>query len=279
MSAGIRAFNRLRRAAGGADSTQNCLVFRWWYFLACTLSNVPEPGAPASQNLMTRPAAMIRRLCLAAFAAAFLALPHAHAGEVLNRAPASPISTNHYLFYLHGAYPERYGSDDKYQYLAILQALADKGFSVIGEVRKPNSIGRFARDLAAQVRHLMDAGVPIWHIAVAGHSRGGFIVLRAAALLGIRDMRFGILAACGLEGTPFRRAYDRFLQRDAASLQGQFMVMWDENDRAAGDCDKAMNMAKAKYQNKVLATGEGHELFYKPGGVWIDPLADFIKRK
>jgi hypothetical protein len=228
---------------------------------------------------MTAPAPWIKTLRSAAFALALCAAMPAQAGEVLKKAPLRPDSTKFYLFYLHGAYVERHGTDDRYQYREILLALAEKGFSVIGEIRSPGGIGRYARELAAQVRHLLDNGVPSWHIGVAGHSRGGFIALVTAARLARRDIRFGILAACGLPGTPFRRAYDRFVDRDAANLQGRFLVMWDQEDRVAADCDKAFAAARPPFENKVLTGGEGHELFYKPDKHWIDPLAAFLRAK
>ena len=43
--------------------------------------------------------------------------------------------------------------------------------------------------------------------------------------------------------------------------------------KKVGKCDLAMDKAGVKYRNLELKTGDGHELFFRPKSVWIDPLA------
>ncbi|MPY69891.1 MAG: hypothetical protein GEU92_07385 [Alphaproteobacteria bacterium] len=224
-------------------------------------------------------AALPRFLRRIAMLVALAAPPAAGAGEIMTQAPPRPESTNHYLFYLHGAYVERRGSDERYRYREILQALADRGFSVIGEIRGPGAVDRYARELAAQVRHLLESGVPSWHISIAGHSRGGFIALVAAAELRMRDLRYGIMAACGREGSLYHRPYLRFVEQKARAIGGRFLVMWDAGDPEAGPCDLALNEARAPYENKTLATGRGEQLFHRPDSAWIDPLVAFLRAR
>ncbi|MBT3660821.1 MAG: hypothetical protein HN540_13795 [Rhodospirillaceae bacterium] len=41
------------------------------------------------------------------------------------------------------------------------------------------------------------------------------------------------------------------------------------------ECDLAMGKAGADYRNLTFTTGKGHNLFYTPEPVWIDPVAKF----
>lgn len=217
------------------------------------------------------------RYAVASFLVSWLVAAGAHAGDVLARAPDNPKLTARYLFYLHGHYVEKNGSDSTYRYREILHALARRGFTVIGEERAPGRIGDYARDLAAQMRHLLDAGVPPSHVGAAGHSRGGMIALAAATRLGRPDVRFAILAGCARPDTRRYGAYTRFIHRRAAALAGRFLVMWDSGDDGFADCDEALKKSGASYTNRMLETGDGHQLFYKPQDVWIDPLVAFFR--
>ncbi len=199
------------------------------------------------------------------------------AGEVLEKPPTTPDPTGRYMFYMHGRYVEERGSDNVYKYDAILRELADKGFTVVGESRGQVEIGDYARLVAGQVTAMITAGVPAGNITVAGHSRGGFIALLAASFIGDPDVRYGILAACGLEGTRFRKAYRRLLKKSAEAIKGKFLVMWEQGDEEAGHCDEVLEKASAPYRNVKLTVGGGHRIFYKAEASWIGPLVAFAK--
>jgi len=182
----------------------------------------------------------------------------------------------HYMFYMHGNYVEKNGPHKKYKYYEILGALESKGFVVIGEARDETGMGQYAKLVVGQVKRLLNAGVPASRITVAGHSRGGFISMQVASMLTEKEIRFGALAACGLKGTTFFKPYKGLLEKRAASMSGDFLVMWEQSDDVAGNCDKAMNKAEGvTYENLELTVGGGHTLFYTPKGSWIDPLAAF----
>lgn len=53
--------------------------------------------------------------------------------------------------------------------------------------------------------------------------------------------------------------------------------MWDRDDTDAGSCDEAMKGRGVTYENKILTTGNGHNLFYKPADAWVSPLVAFAK--
>jgi hypothetical protein len=199
------------------------------------------------------------------------------AGEVLEKPPANPDPAARYLFYMHGRYVEERVSDTNYNYDAILRELAGKGFTVIGEARGKVDIGAYARTVAGQVSALISAGVPAANITVAGHSRGGFIALLSASFIGDPGIRFGILAACGLEGTRFRKAYRKLLNKSAQAIKGRFLVMWEQSDDEIGHCDEVLQKAGAPYRNLTLTAGGGHRIFYQPENAWVDPLVAFAK--
>jgi len=197
------------------------------------------------------------------------------AGEVVATPPAQPEPSDKYLFYMHGRHVEKRGADGDYQYAAILEALADNGLIVIGEARSDTDPRAYAKDIARQVRELLDAGVPEKNITVAGHSKGGFMSMLSASQLQTEAIKYGILAGCGVDGSEFHRSYMKFTKRSAKRMRGRFLVAWNADDDVTRDCDLAMGKAGVPFRNLVFETGSGHRLFYTPDPVWIDPLAAF----
>lgn len=181
-----------------------------------------------------------------------------------------------YMFYLHGLYVERQGPYEAYHYYDILETLEERGFVVIGEARTLSNAGRYAKGVAKQVQTLLDAGVPSYHITVAGHSKGGMITLLTAALLSETGINYVVFSGCGRAGTEYRRGLNRFIRTDAENVEGTFLIAWAEDDMIAGDCDDVMKAGKAVYKNKVLPAGHGgHKLFYTPDSLWLDELTTF----
>lgn len=198
---------------------------------------------------------------------------------MLDAPPSSPDPAKTYLFYMHGGYVEKHGANGDYRYGDVLEALAGKGLVVIGEARSSGNPGRYARTIVEQVQGLLDAGVPATNITVAGHSKGGFISLLASTRIGNSAIKYGIMAACGQQGTPFHKTYRRFIKKDAKRAKGKFLVAWEEGDNVAGNCDQALDKAGADYRNEVLSVGGGHRLFYQPEATWIELLTSFALSK
>lgn len=187
--------------------------------------------------------------------------------------PASIDPSKRYMFYLHGLYVERQGPFEAYHYYDILDAIEAAGFVVIGEARGLSNAGRYAKGVAAQVQRLLDAGVPSYHITVAGHSKGGMIALHTASILSRPGINYVVFAGCGRHGTEYRRGLGRFIHKDAGSVDGAFLVAWAEDDTIAADCDDALKPGKAKWTNKTLPAGVGgHRLFYNVDPMWLDLL-------
>lgn len=187
--------------------------------------------------------------------------------------PAQIDPAKRYIFYLHGLYVERQGPYEAYHYYDILDAIEGAGFAVIGEARGLSNAGRYAKGVAAQVQQLLDAGVPSYHITVAGHSKGGMITLHTASILSRPGINYVVFAGCGRQGTEYRRGLGRFINKEAGSVDGVFLVAWAEDDTIAAGCDDALKPGKAKWTNKTLPAGiGGHRLFYNPEPVWLDLL-------
>jgi dienelactone hydrolase len=85
----------------------------------------------------------------------------------------------------------------RYEYDAILGALADKGLVVISELRGRDTPMTYASKVVAQVRKLTAAGVPAGHVTVAGFSKGGVLARATAAELQDPAVNFVIMAGCG----------------------------------------------------------------------------------
>jgi hypothetical protein len=205
------------------------------------------------------------------------------AGEVHSDVPEAVDPSRRHLFYVHGAWIEQNGLERRhpthgaYQYQAIVQTLAERGFVVISEARRTVVDEKvYAGKVAKQVRRLIAAGVPPSQISVIGHSKGGSIALIAASELKEEKLNFAIMAGCGRRGSGFGRGFERFLEERAAHLRGRFLSIYDASDRVAGSCREAFERAATvESRELVLETGRGHALFWSPRAVWIDPVVEW----
>lgn len=161
-----------------------------------------------------------------------------------------------------------------YKYDAITQALAQKGFNVISELRLAEvDMRSYAEKIAARVKRLIEKGVPPEQITVAGHSKGGHLSLIVASLVQEPKLNVVILAGCGKPGSRFRRTYNQFLSTSAAKLKGHILSIYDSSDREAGSCGEAFQQSpEVQSQEIVLHTGKGHGLFYKPDPRWVEEI-------
>lgn len=192
------------------------------------------------------------------------------AGSIHADVPAPIDPKARYLFYLHGAIVEVQGRNavspdfGRYEYDAILDALAGRGFVVIGEVRSAGAGLDYAKKVAAQVRRLIAAGVPPGRITVVGASKGGYLAQLASAELGEDGVNFVVISGCN----PGSLAL-------AARLRGRFLSVYDEVDRFNPSCREALAAAARLREKKevVLKLALGHGLLYKPRKEWLDLVA------
>lgn len=194
-------------------------------------------------------------------------------GSVHNDVPPSIDPAGRYLIYLHGRILEVQGRNavspefGRYEYDAILKALADKGLVVISEVRGGDAGPAYAKKVAGQVRRLMAGGVPASHITVAGFSKGGSLARATSAELGNPSVNFVIMAGCG-RGAAEPSA--------AGRLKGRMLSLYDASDEMAGSCRRLFAPGMQTKEVK-LTTGLRHGLFFRPRPEWLDLAADWAR--
>ena len=212
-----------------------------------------------------------------------MALASACAGSdqptILERAPEAPDPQARYLFYLHGRIIEIQGPEavsrnfGRYEFHGILQAFAERGFVVVAEVRKGNAGEAFVEATAAQVKKLLEAGVPPAHITVVGFSKGGSLTLGVAARGARDDVSYAILAGCFGDADWAKELGPR--------LRGSFLSLYDRDDRLSPSCE-ALFAHAAHVQDTsehVFESGLDHGHFYTPRADWMDRVATWSKEE
>lgn len=212
-------------------------------------------------------------ICALALLAAFRPVPACWASGQSHGMPASINPSASYLLFHHNYYVETKGVNGDCKYDDILKAFSGTGHTVISEIRpKDVSVIEYGKKGAADVRTLLDAGVPPENITVAGHSKGGVITLQVAALLNNPKINYAILAGCGIKG--LEKGYP-----DLATLKGNFLSLYAASDKVAGSCGPAFTPAREGFSAKevVLDSPAGHQLFFKPADVWTGPLFGWLQ--
>ena len=204
---------------------------------------------------------------------ALAAVLAAAAGPILAEVPVKPDPDARYVFYLHGRILEAQGKNavspefGKYEYDAILAALAAPGFTVVSEIRRDGAGDEFAEKVAAQIRALKAAGVPSRNIAVIGASKGAGLTLAVSAAIGDPEIAYVVLAGCGAT------------RKRAAALRGRILSIYDEKDRFQPTCSETFARAKSlTARHEIVVTlGVDHGLLYKPYKEWVDPALAWIR--
>ena len=200
-------------------------------------------------------------------------------------AGAQPSEPPRHLIYLHGRIVQetqdprpRHGKWGHYELAQIAATFRERGFLVSAEIRpKAATLAESADAVAAQVRRLLDSGVPIERIAVVGGSMGAAIAIRAAARLQNRDLRFAMVGAC-LSGTlPDLEA------EGGARPIGRLLVFRDLSDETSRGCvawqDTSRSDAPLRAREVVLDTGLDHGFLYRPLPEWVDPLVEWLGKR
>lgn len=188
--------------------------------------------------------------------------------------PATINPSAKYLFFFHNFYVETKGPDGDCKYYDILKAFSDKGFVVISELRpKDASVVEYAKKATTSIQKLLDAGVPSENISVAGHSKGAVIAIQIASLLGKPKVNYVIMAGCGIKG--LEKAYP-----DYSLLKGNLLSIYATSDKIAGSCSQAFSQAKRDVTSKEIAleSAAGHQLFFKPTDIWVEPVISWLKK-
>lgn len=215
------------------------------------------------------------RAALFCFALFLMLSVSAHAAMPLSSVPATIDPAARHLIFFHNYYVETKGPDGDCKYFDILKSFADKGFTVISEIRpKDISVIEYGKKAAVEVRKLLDAGVPPQNIAVAGHSKGGVIVLQVASIVARPQVNYVVMAGCGIKG--LEKGYPDF-----AGMKGNFLSIYASSDKVAGSCSGEFAKAKEGFSGKeiILESPAGHQLFFKPADLWLEPVTEWLNNK
>lgn len=194
-------------------------------------------------------------------------------GVVLGNAPREIDRSARYLFYVSGYIvaegntrptSPKYGV---YEYQEILESFKERGFVVISEARKQSpEIEPHAAKVAAQVKQLLNAGVPPQNITIVGASQGSWIAMLVSTYTANRDVNFVFLAACAAD--------DGFLK--SVDLHGNVLFISERTD-LPGSCQRFRDDAKGirEYKAIEINTGLKHGFLYRPLKEWIEPTIEW----
>ncbi len=202
-------------------------------------------------------------------------------GQTISSAVPEKIDTSKkYLFYLHGGIVQNLGADKavsplygRYEYRKIVDALKDREFHVISEVRpKETDVTKYAEKVAKQVKTLKKSGVAEENIIVVGASLGAYMTIEAAYKLKKEKVKFVLIGLCSKYALDYYSKYKK-------KLRGNFLSIYESTDEK-GPCKSLFEMKhrKSQFKETKLNTGKGHGFLYKPHKEWVDPLIEWINK-
>jgi hypothetical protein len=194
------------------------------------------------------------------------------AGETLDYFPRTLDEGEKYIVYLHGKIIEDKGTRPThpifgvYEYQDILAGFAARGYTVISEVREPNTDPQqYADYVSEHIRRYRKNGDT--ELSVVGFSKGAVITLLVSSRLDYADIRYAILAGC----------WPSIVQQ-RMQLSGRVLSLYDVSD-SVGSCrslaDKSSRIED--FHEETFDTGESHGLFFKPNPIWLEPLFTWLK--
>src|SRR5262249_54031788 len=129
-----------------------------------------------------------------------------------------------------------------------------------------------ANKVVAQVRRLLDSGVPPRRITVVGASMGAGIALVASARLQNPEVRFSILGACLSQNAA------RIREAEWKGLAGRIRGTREASDETTKDCrpwKRERGTKEVSVSEVVLHTGLDHGFLYRPLPQWVNPTAEW----
>jgi pimeloyl-ACP methyl ester carboxylesterase len=203
----------------------------------------------------------------------------------LNASAAAPVAGAadgpRHLIYLHGrivqeeqnARPKhpQYGY---YELDAILDTFRKRGFVVHGGIRpKAATVSESADKVVAEVRRLIESGVPADRIVVVGASMGASIAFLASVRLQNPDLSFAVLGAC------LSANVRQLVADEGRGPGGRVLSIREASDGVEGSCppwtaDSGKEWS-VRGQEIVLETGLAHGFLYRPLPEWVNPLVEW----
>jgi pimeloyl-ACP methyl ester carboxylesterase len=194
---------------------------------------------------------------------------------------AADVARPRHLIYLHGRIVQeqqsprpRHPQFGYYEVDKILDAFRDRGFVVSGEIRpKSASVSESADRVVAQVRRLLESGVPADRVIVVGGSMGAAIALLASARLQNPDVRFCVLGACLSESVR------GLLAEEGKGPSGHMLSIREASDDSTGSCppwkSDPKSLSALVAREIVLNTGLSHGFLYRPLPEWVNPVVEW----
>lgn len=195
-------------------------------------------------------------------------------------APARGDDARH-IVYLHGRIIQeeqsrrpRHPEFGHYELDEIVAALRKQGFVVSAEMRpKALSVDEAADRVVAQVRRLLDSGVPPHRVTVVGASMGASIAILASVRLRHPDLRFVVLGACLSDNV---RA---LVAEEGKAPAGHLLSVREASDELTNPCSPWMDQTVPSLVAReiVLHTGLRHGFFYRPLPEWMTPVVEWAQ--
>jgi hypothetical protein len=200
------------------------------------------------------------------------------AQQISSSVPLKIDPKSKFIFYFHGRIVEDQGANavsnvyGAYEYLKILDALKNKGFNVISEVRQRNTDPeKYIIKVSLQIDSLLKAKVPPQNITVIGASKGGYIAILLSSMLNNDKLNYVIMGICNdME----------FSEMDSKGykLCGNILSIFEESDKHGGSsCSKFFVAAKclSNYKEVKLKMGNEHGFLFKPYSEWVNPATEW----
>jgi pimeloyl-ACP methyl ester carboxylesterase len=193
-------------------------------------------------------------------------------------APSLAAAPTRHLFYFHGRILQetqerrpihpRYGV---YELDQIVEAFTDAGFEVHAPLRpRGQSVDTAATAAAAEIEQLLEAGVPIDHIAIVGGSMGAAVALSVSGKLQQPRLRVVLLGAC-LSGS----LADLETRREPTPT-GRFLSFRERSDELTEPC--RAYQGDLEVEEHLLDTGLAHGFFYRPLPEWFELTVAWLQR-
>ncbi len=124
--------------------------------------------------------------------------------------------------------------------------------------------------VSAQIKRLLDAGVPTRRIAVVGGSMGGYIALLVSSRVTDRHIGYAIMGICS----------DDTLEL-GSELHGDLLSIFEASDEQGGSCTPLFGRAKGlgRHAEIRLDTGLQHGFLYRPLSEWMDPVIRWVRER
>lgn len=194
-------------------------------------------------------------------------LSHPLSAEILNSPPEVPDKNAKYFFFMHGSGLYKHNIEQARQnWQDKVHAIANYGFTMITEERKPFWDNDYGVKIATYVDTLLKKGVPAKHITVGGYSRGARIALEVSNIVSNSGVNYFLLAGC----------YNQDIY--GKNIKGHILSVYDSGDLLFNTCSHAFNIKEGIiFKEVIVRTGYGHSMGAKVRNEWLEPMLEWLK--